>query len=73
MTKKLLLLIFRLHKIGVDSRKDQIPYWTEFLDQEYGDFDYTSELECIKTLGYRVYRNADGKHKLVYEDGMREV
>lgn len=77
MIKKIMSVMTLIHEAGLDngldSLKDQIPYWTAFLDKEYGSYDYVAELNFVKELGFRVFRNSEGKHKLVYEDGMREV
>lgn len=53
-----------LDQNGIDSLKQQIPYWAKFLDDEYGSFDYQSEVAFLKELGYRIFRNQEGKHKL---------
>ena len=57
-----------LDQNGKESLKEQIPYWTDFLDKEYDSIDYISEVEFLKALGYRVFRNSNDNHKLVYED-----
>ena len=73
MITKIMAIMFLLHKKGldqngIDSLKEQIPYWTNMLDEDYGSFDYISEIEFVKGLGYRIFRNLDGKHKIVYTD-----
>lgn len=73
MIKKLMSVITLIHEEGLDtdgteSLIKQIPYWTEFLDCELGTLDYSAEVSFVKNLGYRVFRNSEGKHKLVYED-----
>lgn len=38
------------------------------LDELYMSYDtekYAEHLDMVKCLGYKVYRNSDGKHKLV--------
>lgn len=47
--------------------------WTDFLNEEYGSFDYPSEVNFVKGLGYRVFRNSDGKHKIIYESDVIEL
>ena len=78
MIKKLMSIMLLMHEKGLDqngrdSLKEQIPYWTDLLDEEYGSFDYPEEVRFIKGLGYRVFRNSDGKHKLVYESETIEL
>ena len=73
MNNKLMSIISLIHEKGLDqngmeSLKDQIPYWTELLNNDYGSLDYPSEVEFLKGLGYRIFRNSNGNHKLVYED-----
>ena len=73
MITKIMSVMFLLHEKGldqngIDSLKEQIPYWTNMLDEDYGSFDYISEIDFVKGLGYRIFRNLDGKHKLVYTD-----
>ena len=58
---------------GAESLKEQIPYWTEFLNKKYGAHGYASLLAFVKGIGYRVFRNSQGKHKIVYEDGFTEI
>lgn len=80
MTKKIMAVIHLMHEKGLDqngteSLMEQIPYWTKLLDEEYAvdSFDYLSELRFIKGVGYRVFRNSKGKHKLVYDSDIREL
>lgn len=53
-----------LDQNGIDSLKQQIPYWVKLLDEDYGTLDYPSEVTFLKGLGYRIFRNQEGKHKL---------
>ena len=71
MNKKLMSIMFLIHEKGLDQNgkealKEQIPYWTELLDEDYGFMDYVSEVVFLKNLGYRIFRNSNGNHKLVY-------
>ena len=73
MNNKLMSIISLMHEKGLDqngmeSLKEQTPYWTELLNNDYGSLDYPSEVEFLKGLGYRIFRNSNGNHKLVYED-----
>lgn len=72
MIKKIMSVITFMHEKGLDTKgldslKQQMPYWTSFLNNEYGSLDYPAEVTFVKELGYRVFRNSDGKHKLLYE------
>lgn len=72
MIKKIMKVMSIIHEHGLDangldSLRQQIPYWTQFLDGEYNTLDYPDEVTFVKELGYRVFRNSDGKHKLLYE------
>lgn len=31
----------------------------------HGDVKYEDKLNCIKGMGFKVYRNSEGKHKIV--------
>lgn len=77
MIKKVMSVITLIHEKGlddgVDSLPKQIPYWTDFLNEEHGSFDYPSEVNFVKGLGYRVFRNSDGKHKIIYESDVIEL
>lgn len=69
---KIMSVMTLIHEAGLDqngtaSLKQQIPYWTKMLDEEYGSFDYPAEISFLKGLGYHVFRNPKGKHKLIYE------
>lgn len=56
-----------LDQNGIDSLKQQIPYWVKLLDEDYGTLDYPSEVTFLKGIGYRVFRNSEGKHRLVLD------
>ena len=78
MTKKIMSVITIIHEQGLDdngfaSLREQIPYWTDFLNEEYGSFDYPSDVKFVKGLGFRVFRNGGGKHKLIYDSDVTEL
>ena len=70
MTNHIINTLSFFHENGLDSGgRDtlikQIPYWQVLLDEDYKTPDYQYELSFIKGMGYRVYRNPEGKHKVL--------
>ena len=47
----------------------------ETLDEQYKTYKlYLTKIESLKEIGYKVYRDSNGKHKLVEnKDHLREV
>ena len=49
-----------------------IPYYENLLDEDYinNQYDYIHEIAGLKGLGYRVFRNTNGAHRLKYDDAL---
>lgn len=47
-----------------------IPYYENLLNEDYknNQYDYIHEVAGLKGLGYRVFRNSNGAHRLKYDD-----
>ncbi len=76
MNKKIMAAVIALHNMGADNSVESVlPYWTELLDDEYGEgsTDYKEIVWFLKGMGCKVYRNSKGKHLLVHEQAVKEV
>lgn len=49
-----------------------IPYYENLLNEDYknNQYDYMHEVAGLKGLGYRVFRNPEGVHRLKYDDSL---
>ena len=75
MNKKIMAAAIAMKALGCNSMQATLPYWTELLDGEYSEAssDYQQIVQFLKGIGCKVYRNSQGKHLLVYDEGMKEV
>jgi len=49
-----------------------IPYYEKLLNEDCknNQYDYIHEVAGLKGLGYRVFRNSEGVHRLKYDDAL---